>query len=301
MDDMCIMVATDGAQALFPGLSFAAGTLLDVCLAHGMTPNLDKDKSEAVVLVHGEGSRAIRRQYLPCVEPTVAFQSQLWPDARIRVTPAYKHLGGWLTHKATCAKELRARAGLAWSAFNKHKKQVFASPIVLSTDKVAIFNSVVLSVLLYGAGTWTSVDEQHLLLLERTYIAMARCMASKKKEAQLSRVSGARVLALLCMPSIPVLLHTCRLSYLASFVSLDVQCLWALAHAERQWLELVVGSVQWLWAEVDAGVRHPSWPDAWEVWKGAIPQRPRWWKRLVRFARESACRRECVQEAWQHY
>ena len=114
MDDMCIMVATSRAQALFPSLSFAAGTLLDVCLAHGMTPNLDKGKTEAVVLIHGKGSQAIRRQYLSCVEPTAACGSQLWPDARIRVTPAYKHLGGWLTHKANCTKELRARAGLAW-------------------------------------------------------------------------------------------------------------------------------------------------------------------------------------------
>ena len=57
MDDMCLMVSTKSACDLFPALRFAAETLLDLCLGHGMTPNLDKGKSEAIAMVHGAGSR----------------------------------------------------------------------------------------------------------------------------------------------------------------------------------------------------------------------------------------------------
>ena len=301
MDDMCLMIATKTASEVFPCLRFAAGTLIDICLGHGMTPNLDKGKTEAVVLVHGAGSRSVRKQFLSAREPTVACQSVLWGHARIRVTPAYKHLGGWLTHRATCDKELRSRVGLAWSAFNKHKKQVFASPIVPVADKVAIFGSVVLSVMLYGAGTWTNMHSKSLQVLENAYVAMARCMLAKHLDPDSPRVSGSRVLATLQLPSMALHLHVSRLSYLASFVSLDVQCLWALAHAEGLWLGTVADSLQWLWTEVDAGRHHATWQAAWEVWREAIPGRPRWWKRLLRFARESACRRECIQDAWQHY
>ena len=301
MDDMCLMVATDNAQEVFPKLSFAAGVLIDTCIGHGMMPNLDRGKSEAIVLVNGPGSRAVRRRFLSDLEPTVAVEARLWPQARLRITPTYRHLGGLVTHRSKLVREVRSRIGFAWAAFNKHKKQVFASPLVPIADKVAIFNSVVVSVLLYGAGAWTCVDSAVERLLQTAYVAMARVMLSKHLEPQSRRVSGEHVLALLGLPDVYTLLHAGRLSYLASFVSLDIQCLWAMAHAERHWLQAVAASVHWLWEEVDGGAVYSSWQCAWQEWCRDIPRRPRWWKRRIRFAKESSCRRQCVEEAWQHY
>ena len=275
MDDMCLMVSTRTATDLFPTLRFAAGVLLDQCLSHGMTPNLDKGKSEVIVMVHRKGSRAVRRQYLSSKEPTVECAAQLWNGAGIRVASCYRHLGGMLTHKATCEKEIRSRVGQAWSAFNKHKKQVFSNPIVPVADKVAIYGSVVLSVLLYGAGAWTGIAEADVRILDTAYVAMARCMLRKHLDPLAGRISGARVLAQLGMPSVAILLHAGRLSYLTSFLCLDIPCLWALAHAEKTWLQHVAASLQWLWEEVDNGSRHATWQSAWDVWRLAIPVRKR--------------------------
>ena len=158
-----------------------------------------------------------------------------------------------------------------------------------------------LSVLLYVAGAWTEVEDHGIQLLERAYVAMARCMLQKHREQEGERISGERVLARLQLPSIRVLLHVARLSYLASFLTLDITCSWALAHAEGRWLRHVAESLQWLWEEVDAGKRHASWQAAWAIWQDAVPKRPRWWRRLIRFAKESACRREGLSEAWQFY
>ena len=301
MDDMCLMVRAPGPDGLISQLSFAAGVLIDTCISHGMMPNLEHGKTEAIVMLHGTGARDVKRRHLACTEPSVAVGSKLWDNARVRVTPVYKHLGGLLTHQAKLDREVRARIGLAWAAFNKHKKQVFASPVVPVLDKVSIFTSVVLSVLLYGAGSWTGVDVSVTQRLEKAYVAMARMMWQKHMAPDSPRISGARVLAMLELPSVALQLHTARLSYLASFVRLDIPCLWALAHAEGTWLEHVASSLQWLWSEVDNQRFHPSWQDAWETWRADLPHKPRWWKRLIRFAKESAGRKERLAEAWQFY
>ena len=154
---------------------------------------------------------------------------------------------------------------------------------------------------MYGTGTWPGVSDRVIQILHTAYVAMARIMLAKHVEAGEARISSARVLARLDMPSVEVLLHVSRLSYLASFVSLDITCLWALAHSEGGWLEHVVASVTWLWSEVDGGRHHPSWQAAWDSWRRSVVCRRRWWKRLLRFAKESACRRERVAEAWQYY
>ena len=206
-----------------------------------------------------------------------------------------------MTHQAKADREARSRVGMAWAAFNKEKRHLFASPIVPVSDMVAIFGSVVVSVLMYGTGTWPGVSDCVIQLLSHAYVAMARMMLAKHLEAGEAGISSARVLAHLDLPSVEVLLHASRLSYLASFVSLDITCLWALAHSEGRWLEHVVASIQWLWSEVDGGRHNPSLQAAWCAWRQIVACRPRWWKRLIRFAKESACRREQVDEAWQYY
>ena len=62
-------------------------------------------------------------------------------------------------------------------------------------------------------------------------------------------------------------------AFLASFVALSSDEVWALAHAEGSWLRLVAESVRWLGEQVDGGRRFPSWTQAWDSWKVAIKQR----------------------------
>ena len=94
MDDLCLMVSTGSPQELVPCLGFTAGVLLDECIGHGLMPNLDRGKSEAILMIHGAGSRAVRREFLGCKDPTVEVGSRWWKGARLRITPTYKHLGG---------------------------------------------------------------------------------------------------------------------------------------------------------------------------------------------------------------
>ena len=299
MDDLCVVAALPSADRLLTAFRSIAGCLLDVCLSKGMMPNLKSNKTEVLLSVSGAGARCIRRDLLSEQEPSLGTLSGSWPAERVRVVAKYKHLGGIIHHRAGLEPEARCRAGQAWTAFQKHKKTVFGHPLVAVADKAALFCSLVLSTLLYGCGAWCNVQPTALAIVSRAYINMARVMLARHFRGDVRHLCDDRVLALMQLPSLGVWMHFHRLSYLASFVAVDEPVAWALAHAEGSWLADVRDSLEWLWRQIDGGSRHSSWEVAWEAWHVDIRQSPGKWKRLIRFARESALRKEIILEGWQ--
>ena len=299
MDDLCVVAALPSADRLLTAFRSIAGCLLDVCLSKGMMPNLKSNKTEVLLSVSGAGARCIRRDLLSEQEPSLGTLSGSWPAERVRVVAKYKHLGGIIHHRAGLEPEARCRAGQAWTAFQKHKRTVFGHPLVAVADKAALFCSLVLSTLLYGCGAWCNVQPTALAIVSRAYINMARVMLARHFRGDVRHLCDDRVLALMQLPSLGVWMHFHRLSYLASFVAVDEPVAWALAHAEGSWLADVRDSLEWLWRQIDGGSRHSSWEVAWEAWHVDIRQSPGKWKRLIRFARESALRKEIILEGWQ--
>ena len=299
MDDLCVVAATHTTSALFDALKQVSGALLDECLGKGMMPNLKSNKTEVLLHCSGKGAKAARRDLLSDKEPTVATASRYWPEARIKVVPRYRHLGGILHHRAGLGAEARSRAAQAWHAFQKHKKTIFVHANVYLEDKTVLFGTLVLSTLFHACGTWGQIDADAFSVLNRAYVNMARAILSKHFRGDLLHLCEDRVLALLRLPSLSTWIHFHRLSYLASFVVISEPLVWALAHAERHWLAAVRDSLAWLWRHVDGGRKFPSWEDAWPHWCDDIKCRPRAWKSLIRFGRDSALRAEVLAEGWQ--
>ena len=299
MDDLCLAAAFPSSGDLVPAFEKIAGRLLDCCLAKGMMPNLQCNKTEVLLHVSGAGSRGVRRSLLSDRDPSLATASAFGPLERVRVVARYKHLGGFLHHRSCMDVEARHRAGQAWTAFQKHKRTVFGHALVDVSDKASLFGSLVLSTLLYGCGAWCRVPHSAFAILQRAYLNMARVMLARHFRGDVRHLCDDRVLALMCMPSLETWFHFHRLSYLSSFVCIDEPVAWALAHAEGSWLDAVRSSLAWLWQQVDGGVRFPSWEAAWEHWRQDMLRRPGVWKRLIKFARESALRQEIIQEGWQ--
>ena len=299
MDDLAILGACSTAKEAPEVLATTAGILIDTCLSRGMFPNLDRNKTEVIVGLRGKGAHAVRKALLSDTEPRLLTTSRCWPEQRIRVVASYKHLGGILHHQGRLEAEAKTRAGLAWAAFNKHKRTVFCQHHVRLQDKVVIFQSLVLSVLFYGCGTWGELELKARARLNRAYLSMGRVLLRRHFDGDVSRLSDARVLAHLGLPDFQVWVHFYRLSYVTSFVSLDVKEMWALAHTECKWLCAVRQSLEWLWEQVDRGRRATTRDSAWATWKRDICQAPKKWKRLLRFARESATRVGLIEEGWQ--
>ena len=299
MDDLCAVAAFSDAADMLQAFRGIAGQLLDSCLERGMQPNLKTNKTEVILGLNGKGARQLRAEYLSDADPSLAVSSEYWPEARVQVVAQYRHLGGVIHHKGGVEQEARARAAQAWQAFLKHRRTIFVHAQIALADKVSLFRTLVLSVLFHACGTWPAVSSKATAVLQRAYLNMARAMLAKHFRGDVLHLSEARVLALLQLPTVQTWLHFHRLSYLASFVALDVSTVWALAHAERHWLGLVRSSLCWLWEQVDGGVRTPSWEQAWERWRDDIHKHPRSWKSLIRFAVASATRVDIIEEGWQ--
>ena len=298
MDDSALVFQAPSASALMLRLRLTTAALLDSCLGRALLPNLDRGKTEAVVSLRGKGSRGIRASIFASEPPTVEVNARLWPDARVQLVPVYRHLGGLIHHGAQLKHELRHRKALAWSAFNKRRKKIFGSPTVVWSDKTILFESLVVSVLFHGAGTWGPLSSEDRQSLAATYHHMAFSMMRPQYSVEAARRLGSeRALALLGMPGLDTVLHLARLRQLASCVAVGSVEFWALAHAEEWWLQSAVSSLEWL---MDLVCQPSEFADPrafWQHWVDLIPARPSTWKRLLKKAQARAVRRESWRAA----
>ena len=326
MDDAAFVLKHTKAQTLLSHLGQAAGALLDSCLGRALLPNLDRGKTEAIVSLQGPGSRKLRADIFRADQPSISVPSRLWPGASVRLVAQYQHLGGTIHHTGDLQREIKHRTALAWQAFNKRRKKIFASPVVAIADKVVLFESLILSVLMYGAGSWCAGEEKVLAPLSTTYHHMAASMLRPRYRVEEARHLGSssrragtaksanwrspavtrrscsaapRVLMLTGLPSMPVLMHLARLRHLHSCISVSIPEFWALAHAEGKWLELVRASLDWLRELLPSKHGVEAWATLWPQWLDIMRLKPASWKRMLRTAQARATRREAWQASLQ--
>ena len=293
MDDSALVLHSDSAESLVGKLRHTTGALLDGCLGRALLPNLDRGKTEAVISLRGRHSRRLRKELFAVDPPTITVDGQLWPSAQIQLVSSYRHLGGIVHHDGGLRKELRHRTALAWAAFNKRRKHIFASPTVTWPDKATLFESLVLSVLLYGAGTWGQLASGEHRGLENTYHHMVHSMLRPRYSVEEARRLGAeRALALIRLPTLDTLLHMARLRHLASCVTVASPEFWALAHREGSWSTLARASLTWLGELTDRRFREEDLSLRWQEWITMISHSPGSWKRLLRTSQQRALRRE---------
>ena len=291
MDDLCLLLRFDSPQLCVRGTSLAAGLLVDTCLRHGMEPNLGPGKTECIVQLRGQGSRALRREVHSRSPPSLPLGSLLRERESIRVVPQYKHLGGLVFHAGGLLQEARSRVGQAWSSFRRHSKQVYANSGVCLGDKCQIFTSVVESTLLYGVGTWPVVTDKVTGVLESGYVDMVRRILHHSCSWDTFRAGPQRILAAAGLPNMETQLHVHRLRFLSSFVQLGVPECWALAHQQSGWLSLVRSSLSWLWQHSKGRRDLTAWTDCVDNWVAMIKTSPHKWKALVK--------RACSDAIWE--
>ena len=298
MDDLVMFLTSPDASLLLRDLKTGASILLDSCLQRALVPNLTRGKTEAIVHACGPGARKIRSAIFGTGGGNVELDCRLWEDARLRIVPIYRHLGGYLQHNGGLRQEISFRTSQAWDAFNKRKKKLFQSPLVSSGDKAILFNSLISTVLFHGAGTWTSVTEQHVETLEATLRQMACQMLRPQTSIEEAwHIGTAQALARAGVPRASTYLHVARLRHVLACFQLPVPEIWALAHWEQHWLESVRGSIQWMWSLLDGGRHHQTWRDAWGEWQTDCRSHPGRWKSKVRRTLQKALQWERWQAA----
>ena len=82
------------------------------------------------------------------------------------------YLGSNLSFSGDLTNEIQRRINLASSAFGRLSKRVFGNKNLMIHTKIAVYNAVVISTILYGCETWVQY-RRHIRLLESF---RARCL-----------------------------------------------------------------------------------------------------------------------------
>ena len=293
MDDLSLMVRATRANRLVEATQTAAGSLIDQCLSRGLIPNLSRGKTEIILVPFGVGSRSVRAEVFRDTDPCLPVFSHRLPQAEVRLVGQYRHLGGLIHHTGKVIREVRHRIMLAHEAFQRHKKRVFGSPAVSFQAKAVLYESLILSVLLHGAGTWIGLDDKARLALNTAHTHMvARMLRPRYSFDEALHLGPERILAIFGVPSMSVLLHVARLRQLVPSIRLRIREFWALVHWNSTWLGEVRGSIEWLSAMVSPDA--DLWTHTWPSWQATIEHHPGRWKALLRRAQGRAMQ----QEAW---
>ena len=109
----------------------------------------------------------------------------------IEQVDSFKYLGATSSSSGYSQEEITVRIGKAASAFASLKPRIFSNPDITKETKLKIYSSSIISILLYGAETWT-VREDELRLLEVFHMRCLRCILNR---SILQRITNNRTLS----------------------------------------------------------------------------------------------------------
>ena len=174
MDDVAIPLTTTTPEALVPLVQQVLAAVHGFFRVRGLTLNLERGKTEAVLCFRGPGADRQRLDIFDTgCQPVIVVDT----DSHIlslRVVPSYKHLGAQFTMNIDVSKEIGARISSARQAFEEMKKPLFLNKRLPVAARMQLFQSLILSRLLYGCAVWSDVPAVMVKKLETTLTAYYR-------------------------------------------------------------------------------------------------------------------------------
>ena len=136
--------------------------------------NLDSGKTELVVMFRGEGAVSCRSQLFDregAPKLVVTTESHV---ISVRVAASYRHLGVRFAMNLDLDTEVNARLGAARQAFEQMKRAIFMNVAIPVSCRISLFQSLILSRLLYGCAIWTELSTASYKKLETMVIGNYR-------------------------------------------------------------------------------------------------------------------------------
>ena len=281
MDDLCVAMQASTAVGAITKAGVASSLLLDTLIEHAMSPNLSKGKTELLVSLRGRGVRRVKAEHFGPNSPgtlPVIGESQTF---HITIVGEYAHLGGLLHHRSDHRKEMRRRVALAHQAFNTNRRHIFQNKDVELSKRVQLFESLVLSRLLYGSESWFLPDWRSKNFLHAAVIKLYRRLLRLPPDAAWL---DDEICVELELPTPTELLRRTRLRYLCTLHQCEHTVSWRLLHSDLDWCNLVKDDLKWLWKQLWQSSALPDPETNLETWRYLWKFHPNCWKGLVRRA-----------------
>ena len=300
MDDLAIPLVACHSALLAPMIQQVLALIHTVFQKAGLTLNLDKGKTEAVIMHRGHQADEHRLALFDNVDHPCLVASSETHVLTLRIAPSFKHLGAKYTMDADLEPEVNARLGAARTAFHELKRPVFTNRRIEAKGRVQLLHSLVFSRLLYGCSVWTDVTPSLLRKVESQLMRMYRSIYDIGFW-QPQHVTDAALRAFHEIPTFRVLWAKLRLQYLKTVACHSMpgykDALLAELPRGRGWLCEVQADLHWMSTHVELPFPVPSAnPDSWHaVWESIASHKQ--WPRLVNKAFWRHIKGESV--AWQ--
>lgn len=184
-DDLAILAEFEHAAQIENRLALIAYVLLQKLPKYGMKVSIGETKTAAVVSPRGPGAVSMRRRLFAVTNATFPI---LLEDTTVRLplVPKYRHLGGIIDASGSLLPEIRTRFSKARSAFWRAAKHVFRQQSIPLATRMTIFRSTVMSIMTWGAGAWTELNQRegqawtaslwnlYAMMLPRSFLAPSR-------------------------------------------------------------------------------------------------------------------------------
>eukprot|EP00435_Cladocopium_sp_Y103_P037818 s2577_g10.t1 len=255
VDDLAIPVPASSADQLDGCLVTVLSIVEDVFNSYGLQLNRQAGKTEIVCQYRGKGAPACRHRRF--VEqfgrlPMASGES-------VRVVAKYPHLGTAFSQSLSFSAELDSRLGKASHAFRQLSKSVFRNRHLSSATRLQLLESLVLSIVMYGSGTWSLLTHRQYTKISHAIITWQRQITGDEYW-RASRLSDADFLAKWKLPTFSARLAKHRLLYAFQLVSSAPQDLITCLTAEdalpdgSAWCRAVRHAVEWLALQSPASV-----------------------------------------------
>ena len=285
MDDLAVCVEGSTAAATVASMGIVMSRLLELCLEHCMTPNLNKNKTEILFSFRGAHSRHYKKLYHgPQSTGSFPVISE-YGLHEVPLTASYCHLGGILHHSTDQKDEIKKRVGIAFAALNHHSKLLFRNWRLPLKKRTQLFESLILSKLLYGAETWVANDNATVDHFHAAVIKMYRRLLPLPVD---QHMADDAILAEVSMPSPMELVRRARLRYVATLFHCGHRHEWGLLAQDAAWTTLVEEDMVWVWRQIWHSSSLPDPRVDWCTWQDLIIHHRSYWRRIVRRASEHA-------------
>lgn len=277
MDDLTVCLVANSNAGIESKACTALSILIDKCHDLHMEPNLKKGKTETMFTFRGTHSRKFRRRYFAEQQSLpVACERGMF---EVNVVSRYLHLGGQLHHKTVDKIEVSRRLAIANQAFSTHRKLLYHNRCIAWDKRKAMFNTLVISKLMYGMESWTLQCQKSKDLFFGGIMKLYKRLLKIPHD---QHIDDLELLVRSGMPKPDELLRSCRLRYFGTLHNCGVSSHWGVLQEDHAWVTLIKDDVHWLWEQISNTTTLGPPDDHYPAWQDVLVFHGGYWKKLIK-------------------
>ena len=156
-DDLAVPLIAETATDLVPLVQRITRKLILTFEQRGLTLNLARNKTAAVLSFKGPHATTMRREHLLKSAPGCQIKVNENRCEWLHFTGTYKHLGSIFCADGDMKREVTSRIGAASRTFSTLRKNIFNNKQLAVRVRLQLLDALVLSQLFYGISTWSAL------------------------------------------------------------------------------------------------------------------------------------------------